>query len=300
MNKLLSHLAIFAAYAIFGINIVTTKDLTNGHLIAPLPLSTLRFIGATALFWALSLACRRVHVPPRDLLRIAAASLLGLIVPQLTFLEAISMTTAIDTSIIGSITPIFTMFIAAIVLKEPLTWQKVLGVALSFGGILWLILNSVTVARGADATSPMGVALLVANTLSFAAYLGVFRPLISRYPVVVFMRWMFLFALLITLPFSAGAVLSAPYSALTPRMWGDLFVLIVFATFVAYFLIPFAQKSLRPTVVSMYTYVQPVLAVLLAVCTGLDTLTLPKAAAMIVVIGGVWIVNKSRAREVKS
>lgn len=296
-SKLTGHLSIFAAYAIFGINIVTTKDLSNSGILSPTVIFTLRAIGACTLFWLISIFTPKEKIAPKDLLLTAAASFLGLFVPQLTFLEASPITTAIDTSILGSITPIFTMFVAAIFLKEPITWKKALGVVLSFGGVLFLIFNSISLGHtGAELTKPLGVVLLVANTLSFALYLGIFRPLIEKYSVVTFMKWMFLFSLLYSLPFSAGRLFTSPFGLLTGKLWAELGFLVIFATFIAYFLIPFGQKSLRPTVVSMYTYVQPVLAVLISIFSGIDKLTWQKCLAMILIFSGVVIVNRSRAK----
>lgn len=296
-SKLTGHLAAFSAYAIFGINIVTTKDIANCGIVSPIVLFTLRAIGACVIFWLLSLFLQKERVPLRDMWKIACASFLGLFVPQLTFLKAIGITTAIDTSILSSITPIFTMFIAAIFLKEPLSWKKVLGVILSFGGVVFLILNSITIHHGANETSPMGIVLLVLNTLSFASYLGIFRPIISRYSVVTFMKWMFLFSLLLSLPFSLKGLATTAFVAIPMKVWLEIGFLIVFATFVAYFLIPYGQQRIRPTLISMYTYVQPILAVIISICAAIDVMTWQKIVAMSVIFGGVLIVNRSRAKE---
>jgi drug/metabolite transporter (DMT)-like permease len=76
--------------------------------------------------------------------------------------------------------------------------------------------------------------------------------------------------------------------------WQIAFV-VFFATFIAYFLIPIGQKRLRPTLVSMYNYVQPIIATIISIIIGLDHFTWKKAVAMVLVFIGVWIVNQSRA-----
>jgi len=295
-RKITGHLASLAAYSIFGINIVTTKDIANSGVVSPMVLFTLRAIGAVSLFWIISFFMPKEEVEKKDFPMIVLASFLGLFVPQLTFLVAITMTTAIDTSIIGSITPIFTMFVAAIFLKEPITWKKAFGVFLSFGGVIFLILNSVTMGHGADHTSPLGVILLIMNTSSFACYLGIFRPLINKYSVVTFMKWMFLFSLMMSLPFSAKGLVTTHYSEITLQVGLEIGFLILFATFFAYFLIPYGQQRIRPTLVSMYTYIQPILAAVISICVGMDTLSVKKVLAMLLVFTGVVIVNQSRAK----
>ena len=154
----------------------------------------LRATGATALFWLLSLFMPKEKVPLKDLPKIFVASMLGLFLTQISFLKAVTMTTSIDLSIANTCTPILTMVVAAIVLKEPITGKKIGGVLLSLTGVLLLIFNSVGLGGGASETKPLGIVLTIVNAFTFALYLGIFRPLISKYNVVTFMKWMFLFS----------------------------------------------------------------------------------------------------------
>ena len=294
-EKLVGHLAAGGAYVIFGLNIVFCKDITACGLVSPIALFSLRAIGASILFWIISLFTPQERIAKGDLWKVAVASVVGLFVPQLTFLAACRMTTAIDISILSTLSPIFTMFIAAIAVKEPITFKKAGGVALSFAGVLLLIFNSVTSHNGVDVTSPWGVVLMLLNACSFAAYLGIFRPLISKYSVVTFMKWMFLFALLFSLPFSARDLAHTQYLAIPGNVAWEIGFLIVFATFVAYFLIPVGQKRIRPTLVSMYSYLQPIIAAVVAIAVGMDVLTPQKVVATALVVTGVLIVNRSRA-----
>ncbi|MBR6417099.1 MAG: DMT family transporter [Bacteroidales bacterium] len=293
-NKLLGHLAIAGAYTIFGLNIVFCKDIANADAIEPVTLFTLRAIGASALFWLLSFFMPKEKIEKGDMLKIAAASFVGLFVPQMTFLFAITMSTSIDTAILSTFGPIFTMLFAFAFLGEPITGKKAGGVAMSFAGVIFLIFNSVH-SGGADFTTPMGYVLLLLNSLSFSLYLGIFRPLISKYSVVTFMKWMFLYSLLLSLPFSLRGLVSTDYAAIPGNVKWEIGYLIFFATFVAYFLIPFGQKYLRPTVVSMYTYLQPIIAAIVSIWIGMDTLTWQKILATVFVVGGVVLVNRSRA-----
>ena len=289
------HLAAGGAYAIFGLNIIFCKDIAACGVVSPIVLFTLRAIGASALFWVISLLGPREKVRRQDYLPIAAAALIGLFIPQLTFLGACTMTSALDISILSTLSPIFTMFIAAAVLKEPITLKKAGGVAVSFAGVILLILNCVVSENGITRSNPWGIALMLLNALSFASYLGIFRPLISRYSVITFMKWMFLFALVISLPFSARGLFSTDYQALSSKVVLEIGFLIVFATFVAYFLIPIGQKHIRPTLVSLYSYLQPIIAAAIAIASGMDTLSWQKILAAFLVVTGVVAVSRSRA-----
>jgi len=294
-DKFIGHLAAGGAYAIFGLNIVFCKDIANANLIPPIVLFTLRAIGASILFWTISLFMPKEAIEKKDFPAIATASAVGLFLPQFTFLSAITRTTAIDVSILSTLSPIFTMFIASVALKEPITLKKASGVTISFSGVLMLILNSVHAQNGVDTSSTSGIVLMLVNGLSFATYLGVFRPLISKYSVVNFMKWMFLFALLISLPFSLKGLFRVEYGVIGGKLALEISFLIIFATFVAYFLIPVGQKNIRPTLVSMYSYLQPIIAAVVAIAAGMDVLTWQKVIATAFVFAGVIMVNKSRA-----
>ena len=291
-SALVGNLACFGAYAIFGFNIISCKNIALDGNVTPMALFCLRSFGATALFWIWSLfTAHREQIERKDLWKVAVASFLGLFMTQLSFLFAITKTTAIDASIMSTLSPIMTLVISAIVIHERITWSGIAGIALSLVGVLILIFNCVSIRSGADSTSIWGLLGMVVNTLSFASYVGIFKPLIQKYSVVTFMKWMFLFSSLMALPFSFGAFGASNLAAVPMGVvWQILFV-VVGATFIAYFLIPIGQKRLRPVVVCMYTYVQPVIAMVIALALGIDHLTLLKVLASILVFTGVGLVN---------
>ena len=291
----IGHLACAAAYVIFGINVVVCRDIATDGGVEPIVLFAMRALVAGGLFWIVSLFMPKERVPWQDLLRLAGAGILGLFLPQLTFLHAIAHTTPVDLSVMSTTTPIFTMFVAAIFLKEPITWKKALGVALSFGGILWLILQSTFGGNGASETEPVGIAYCFANYIVFALYLGPCRNLIARYSVVTSMKWMFLVSFVIAVPFALPHLPTTDFAAVPGYVWWEIGFMIIFSTFIAYYLVPVGQKRIRPTLVSMYGYLQPIIAIAVAIWTGMDRLTVTKVVAAVLVFTGVWVVNQSRA-----
>lgn len=293
MNRTGGHIACFAAYAIFGVNIITCKDLTSGNLISPITIFTLRALGAGLIFWILSLFLPKEKVERKDYLKIFAAAFLGYFVTQLTFLVAIPEVTPMHCSIISSMSPIYTMFIAAFVLKEPLTWKKAAGVLISLCGILFLIFSNARGSAGASESSMKGIMLMFLNSLSFSLYLGIFKPVIAKYSVVTFMKWIFLFSALMSMPMSFREVISLSWTRIPYVQIWELGYLIVFATFISYFLIPVGQKRIRPTLVSMYSYIQPIIATVISIIIGMDILTWQKLLAAGLVFFGVFVVSRS-------
>ncbi len=293
-DALKGHLSIAGAYLIFGLNVVLCKDIASSQAVAPIVLFTLRALGASALFWLGSLFLPKEKVERKDLPKIALASFLGLFGPQVTFLVGITMSTSIDTAILGTLGPVFTMVFAFFFLGEPITGKKAGGVAVSLAGVLFLIFNSVH-GGGASATTPLGFVMLLLNSISFSLYLGIFRPLIAKYSVVTFMKWSFLFSLMLALPFAGKGLVTTDYAAVPPVVLWEIGYLIVFATVIAYFLIPYGQKFIRPTLVSMYNYLSPMVTTVVSIWTGLDTLTWQKVLAAVVIVSGVVLVSRSRA-----
>ena len=288
-------MACFVAYAIFGFNIIVCKDLTSGQLISPLSIFCLRSIGAGALFWLISLFAPKEKIERKDYVKIFAASILGFFVCQISFLIGLPHITPMDCSVLSAISPIYTMIIAAIVLKEPLTLQKVAGVIISFLGIIYLIVSR-TAAAGVAETTLFGIIMIIFNSLSFSLYLGIFKPLIGKYSVITFMKWIFLFAFVVSIPFSAKEIITLNWSTIPTIQLAELTYLIFCATFITYFLIPLGQKRIRPTLVSMYSYVQPIIAIVISICIGMEMLTWQKLLAAIMVFGGVVVVSYSKSR----
>ena len=294
-QSILGHLAGFIAYAIFGFNIIVCKDLTSDGLIPPLGIFTLRSLGAGALFWLISLFMPHEKVDRKDFPKIFIASMLGFFTCQITFLVGLPYITPMDCSIMTALAPIYTMIVAAIALKEPITLKKAGGVAVSLAGVIYLILSRSAIAGGAAQTTPFGIVMIVFNILSFSMYLGIFKPLIAKYSVVTFMKWIFLFSFCVAAPFSAKGVTEVDWAGIPSVQYAELAYLIICATFITYFLIPVAQKRIRPTIISMYSYVQPIIAISISIAIGMDILTWQKVLAAAMVFGGVIVVSYSKS-----
>lgn len=297
-GKLKGHAALWLANIIWGLNAPICKSTliseANPQGVSPFALSAYRMIGATLLFWALSLLLPRERVTRRDIVLLFFASLFGIQLNQMLFLWGLSLTSPIDTSIIATIVPVLTMVLATLFLREPITWLKAGGVFLGCAGALLLILVS---QHGSGHTSSIaGDMLCIVSAISYATYLTAFRDVIVRYSPVTVMKWMFLFAAIVATAIYYRPLAEVDYAALAPSTWGGIVYVVVCSTFLAYLMVPVGQRYLRPTVVSMYNYVQPIVAVLFTVILGLDTFGFTKAAAALCVFTGVWLVTKSKSR----
>jgi drug/metabolite transporter (DMT)-like permease len=191
--------------------------------------------------------------------------------------------------------PIFAMLLAALILKEPITGKKALGVLMGCSGALILILTSA--AHASDKVGDIrGDLLCLFAQFSFALYLSLFNPLIRRYNVFTINKYMFSWATLMLLPFTFSHVTDVLAQPIPAKTWWEVGYVVGIGTFFGYILTMIGQRTLRPTVVSVYNYVQPIVSVAASLLMGIGVLKPTHALAVILVFSGVWLVTKSKSR----
>ena len=286
---------MFGACAGWGLMSPVGKDAML-HGFDGITMVSFRVAGACLLFWIASLFAPKEQVPWRDRLMFIGAALTGLLFNQCCFTIGLSITSPINASIVTTSMPIFAMILAALILREPITGKKALGVLMGCSGALILILSS---AAHADARvgDIRGDLLCLFAQFSFALYLSLFNPLIKRYNVFTVNKYMFSWATLMLLPLSSYhvyGVISQPIPLLT---WIEVGYVVVCGTFFCYILPMIGQRTLRPPVVSVYNYVQPIVAVAASLIMGISTMKLTHVLAVVLVFSGVWLVVKSKSRK---
>lgn len=275
------------------------KDLLNGGIITPMALSGYRIIGGALLFWLIGMfvkpdknACNSIE--RRDIVPLIIASLLVIGLNQVLIIVGMSLTSPVDASVVCSLTPIFTLIFGAILMGIAFTWSKALGVTIGLAGALIFVFTGQADAETYVSNPVLGdVACLMAQVFG-ALYLVCFTKLISKYSLITLMKWMFLISGIAVLPFSLPDMLAVDWSQVILMEYIDLTFIILFGTCLAYMLIPVAQRRVEPTVIAMYNYLQPVVAVVFSVIAGLATFSIANAIATAMVFVGVWIVNRAK------
>lgn len=293
-TPLLAHLSMFMACAFWGLMAPLGKDAMT-HGIDGIDMVTFRVFGGACLFWLTSLFVKHEHVPKRDILRFAGAGVFGLVCNQCCFTIGLSITSPVNASIVTTSMPIFAMILSALILKEPLTGKKACGVLMGCSGALILILTSAGAAS--DKVGDIrGDLLCLTAQFSFALYLALFNPLIKRYSVFTVNKWMFLWATVLITPFTAGHVAAIEWKAVPVTTVIEIGYVVFVATYLSYILTMVGQRTLRPTVVSVYNYVQPIVSVTASVVLGISVVQWSQGLAVLLVFSGVWLVTKSRAK----
>ena len=293
-QPLIAHLCMLCAGTCWGLMAPIGKDaMLNG--IDGIDLVSFRVLGGALLFWLTSMFTKKEHVPVKDILLLGCAGLFALVFNQCSYTIGLNLTSPSNSSIMTTSMPIFAMVLSFFILREPLSAMKAGGVAMGCGGAVILIVSSASAAN-ARVGDLRGDVLCMMAQLSFALYLALFSKLVRRYSVITVNKWMFLWASLYILPIASPHLMANDWSAVALTTWAEAGFVVFFGTFVSYLLMMAGQQVLRPTVVSVYNYVQPIVSVTVSVLTGLAVFTLSQALAVILVFSGVWLVTKSKSR----
>ena len=270
------------------------KDaMLNG--IDGIDLVSFRVLGGALLFWLTSLFTKKEHVPVKDILLLGCAGLFALVFNQCSYTIGLNLTSPSNSSIMTTSMPIFAMVLSFFILKEPITWQKAGGVLLGCAGAVIIITTSAT-AGNAKVGNIWGDLLCMSAQLSFALYLSLFKPLIQKYSLFTVNKWMFTWATLIIWPFTLGHVSSIDFASVPMSTWWETSFVVFFGTYISYICMMVGQQTLRPTVVSVYNYMQPLVSVSVSVAAGLSVFKTSQALAAILVFSGVWFVVKSKSK----
>lgn len=286
--KTWSHLSLFIANIIYGINYVVAKSVMPDQ-IKPLALVSVRSIGAVALFWLTSLSLPKEKVNRKDLLYLLFCSLFGVVTNQVLFLVGLNFTSPVNSSIIVSTNPIFAFILAAIILKENITFLKGIGLSIGLSGVLLLILEHGT--PDLSSRTFLGDLSTLVNTISWAFYTVIVKRMLEKYHPVTVMKWTFFFGMFITVSLGYPQLKSTDWSAISLNGWLGIGFVVFFATYIGYLLISFGLRRLSPTIVSTYTYLNPVIAAYLATIIGQDQINIHMVLSAVLIFTGVFVVS---------
>ncbi len=304
----MGHLSALAVYIIFGINPNSSKAVVPDY-ISPEVFTAVRMLFGTAAFWLLGLVsdCRgrvrhgagfvRERVTKRDMgiFFVGGIVLAGTLI---AFAEAFRYTSPCYVSLVSATSPLLVMLLAAIFLKEPISWRKSFGVFFGIAGALMIVLFSFRI--DANAT-PIGLLLCFVNILFYGSYLVLTRGISKRYSPITMMKWIFLYGSIFcvpaAIPFFSAESCPLFFTAVPVAAYVNLAIVLIFATVVSYFLLPVSLRYIRPTTVSMYSNLQPLVTATVAIAFGQDIFTWNKPVALVLIIIGVYLVTTSRAKE---
>ena len=276
---------------IYGVSFTIAKDVMPIY-VKPYGFILIRVLGATILFWMISFIGPKEKIDLKDFPRIIATAFFGVAVNMLAFFKGLSYTSPISASVIMVTTPIIVLILSAIIMKERILKRKIFGILLGLIGTGFLILYGKSAGNATNAT--LGNALIFVNAASYAFYLIIVKKLMDKYNAFTFVKWIYLFGLLMVIPFSWSEFQEVQWHILPISIFWKIGFVIVFTTFFTYLFNLLSMRELNPTTVSVFVYLQPIFATIYAMSLGKDELTLVKLVAAILIFSGVYLVTMKK------
>lgn len=294
------HLALLAAFGasfIYGVNHTLAKDLMPTY-IKPFGFIMLRVLGAALLFWITSLFLPKEKIDRKDWGRIILCALFGMTINMLMFFKGLALSTPINSSVVITLSPVILLVLSAIFLKEKITWFKGSGIGIGLVGALVLILFGAKTQENAP-NIPLGNILFIVNATAYSIYLIIVKPLTAKYSSITLMKWFFIIAVFTNLPVALPEFMEVQWTELPLSAIGVMIFVVVGTTYLTYLFNVFALRTLKPSTIGAFIYLQPLLATLIAVVLGADKLTGIRAFAAGLIFLGVYLSTKKKTTAVE-
>ena len=282
------HGSLFLVALIYAATFSIAKEVMP-HYIKPMGLITIRVWGAVSLLWVTHfLFVKESIFGKKDFLMLLKCAVFGVAANMLLFFKGLAITTPINAAILMVTTPLFVAFFSFFLLNEKVTKLKVIGLCFGvFGAILLLLGPSLSF----NSTTLWGDLMVMTNAIIYAYYLIIAKPLLHKYSPITVIKWTFFFGGLLVIPFGFTELKEVQWQAIPNSIWSAIIFLIIGATYITYVLNAWALRNANATLVGAYIYLQPVLATIIAVSMGKDSLTLPKVLFSLLIFTGVYLVG---------
>lgn len=288
--RIFALLAALAVQFLYGLNYTFAKDVMAGGFLDATAFVIIRIGGAALLFWIFSFIGPKEKIEKKDYLKFFFAALFGIAINMLLFIKGLQYTSPIHASVIVTITPVLVLIMSAIYLKEKITILKISGILLAFVGAIVLTVYGKSSFEGDNVA--LGNSLILINVTAYSIYIILIKKLTYKYHPFTFIKWLFLFGLILVIPFGYSELIATDFSKFTPYAYFAVAFVVVGATFGTYILTPLSLKHLKASTVSIFIYMQPVIAGLFAIIMGSGSLTSVKLLATALIFSGVYLVTK--------
>ena len=288
-NRYLALIAAFLATSIYGINHTIAKEVMPIY-IGSSGFIMLRLLGATSIFWLISIFTPNEKIEKKDFFKILLASALGMCINMLAFFRGLELSTPINSGIIITLSPVLVLILSYFFLKERITIKKILGILIGFSGAVFLILNSSKTGINAP-NIPLGNSFFLLNAITYAGYLIVIKPLTKKYNIFTLMKWLFLIGLILSSPITYNQFVEVNWTELPWFAIWRMGYVVIGTTFLTYLFNVYALKTLSPTTVGSFIYLQPIITIMFALITGNDFLDATKLVSCLLVFIGIYLVS---------
>jgi drug/metabolite transporter (DMT)-like permease len=288
-SRNIAFLLAFLAALIYGVSFTVAKEVMPLY-VQPFGFILLRVLGATLLFWSVGIFLKKEKIEVKDYPRLFLAAVFGIALNQLSFFKGLSMTTPINASVIMVCLPIIVLIFSSFLLNEKATKKKLLGIFIGlFGAVILIVFGKDT---GLATNASLGNLLVFVNASSYALYLILIKNLTKKYHAITLAKWLYLIGLIMVVPFGFSELSMVEWNSMPMPILLRIGFIIVFTSFLTYMFNLFAIKELKPTTLSIFIYLQPVIASSYALMVGSDSLNFIKIAATVLIFIGVYLVTR--------
>lgn len=289
-SRILALAAVSIVTIIYGVTFTVAKEVMP-HYVQPFGFIFIRISAAMLVFWTASIFIKNDKIEKGDYKIIALAAFFGIAFNMLTFFKGLNYTTPINASVMMVTSPILVLVFSSILMKEKPTAIKILGVIIGLIGAVVLIVYSGN-SNGSAKNMMLGNFLVFVNAASYGMYLVVAKKIVAKYKPITFIRWLYLFGFLFMFPFGIGEFYEIQWKIIPASGYLRIGFVVIFASCITYLFNLFALSKLKPTTVSVFIYLQPVVASIYALVVGSDSLDTIKILATILIFIGVYLVSK--------
>jgi drug/metabolite transporter (DMT)-like permease len=289
MSEILkAHIAVLLTNFFFAANLSLVKHISPS-LVGAFGVNFFRVGIALLLFWILwAFSGRNAGIDKKDIPRFVGCALTGVAINQMLFIKGLTLTSTIHAALLMLSTPMLITLFALLWLRESFTFLKGIGLALGVGGALLLILSK----DASGISSVSGDVLILINAISYAIYFILAKPLMTRYPPLHVIRWVFTFGFILILPFSWPDVQQINWEQALFSQLVSLGALVFFGTFLTYSFNTYGLKHLGAGITGSYIYTQPVFAAIIAALFLKEQFSVEKAVAALLIFSGVYLVSR--------
>ena len=286
------HLALIAVQLFFA-----TWPIVGKLALRTLPAIALvgfRVAGASLVLLLLArVSGNLLPIERQDWPLLMVSSALGLILNQWLFVKGLSITTAINATLLSTSIPVSTLVIGMFLGTDRTTWRRMLGIALSAAGVLYLIGPG---RSDFSAATRVGDLLIVANSLCYGAYIAVSKDLVRKYNSLTVITWIFIIGSVATIPPGLISLSQIQLSNVSWKVWTEVAYIILLPTAITYYLNAWALARVPPSTVAVYIYLQPLIAFVVAPIVLGETFGARALFSSLLIFVGVFIVTRSRRR----
>lgn len=285
-----AHIALLLVTLIYAANYTIAKEVMPKYL-TPDTLVFMRILTGMIVFWMFA-SIKTEKVEKSDLFRLILCGVFGAAVNMLAFFKGLNLTTPINASLILLLVPIIVLTISAVFLNEPITKFKGFGIILGLVGAGFLVSNGRSISLSSDGL--VGDLLICVNSTSYAIYLILVKQLMVKYNTMTVLKWVFTFGFIAIFPFTIGAFLEADFTNIPVNIWFAIAFILICVTVLTYLFNAYALQYVTASVVSVYIYLQPLIASIIALSFGKDSLDIGKVLAYLLIFSGVLMVSQKK------